>query len=100
MSQPQGYFIITPLRLDADDNGADTHIYIYGAGNRGWIPRHMATPSEHEVQMQERRQQHEVMKQEQQGVDVHLQKAAGTAIPTTVPKQQVDLGSTCAGLFT
>jgi cytochrome oxidase assembly protein ShyY1 len=59
MSQaPQGYFIITPMQTSS----AGTVLV-----NRGWIPKHLSPPTEHEVQMQERRHQHELMKQQQQG---------------------------------
>jgi cytochrome oxidase assembly protein ShyY1 len=85
MSQaPQGYFIITPLQLD-DNTDATSTVLV----NRGWIPRHMAPPSEHEVQMQGRRQQHEVMKQQQQGVDTHLQKQLEQQFQQQQRKQQV-----------
>jgi surfeit locus 1 family protein len=90
MSQaPQGYFIITPLTLDADKStdasAASTSTVLV---NRGWIPRHMAPPSEHEVQLQERRQQHEVMKQQQQGVDAPLQKQLAQQYQQQQVKQQ------------
>jgi cytochrome oxidase assembly protein ShyY1 len=64
MSQaPQGYFIITPMQLNNPDVTSHATVLV----NRGWIPKHMSPPTEHEVQMQERRHQHELMKQQQQG---------------------------------
>ena len=95
MSQaPQGYFIITPMLLNTDNGDGNTDTSAASATstvlvNRGWIPRHMAPPSEHEVQMQERRQQHEVMKQQQQGVDAPLQKQLAQQYQQHVAKQQV-----------
>jgi hypothetical protein len=60
MSQEaQGYYHYALTVTDAVDNGADTSTtstVLVEDGFRGtWLP------SEHEVQMQERRQQHEVM---------------------------------------
>jgi cytochrome oxidase assembly protein ShyY1 len=88
MSQaPQGYFIITPMQLDSDPSAASSTSTVLV--NRGWIPRHMAPPSEHEVQMQERRQQHEVMKMEQQNIEAPLQRQVEQQFQQQQRKQQV-----------
>lgn len=66
-ASPQGFFVVTPmqLKLDSNNHAVDSTTVRTVLVNRGWIPRHLAPPSQHELQLRARRRQQQQLQQQQ-----------------------------------